>query len=70
MLDDGSHIMDLMPYSLFKKFGSLDEKLVKTNMTISGVGGGNPIGTKGATSMGSVIGYMQISAYLLLCINF
>jgi hypothetical protein len=43
MLVDGGAIVNLMPYTLFKKLGGLDEELVKTNMTVNGVGGGDPI---------------------------
>ena len=50
MLVDGGAIVNLMSYSLFKKLGGLDEELIKTNMTISGVGGGEPIGAKGVVS--------------------
>ena len=43
--------MDIMPYSLYKKLGGMDEELIGTNMTISGVGGGEPIPAKGVASM-------------------
>jgi hypothetical protein len=43
MLVDGGAIVNLMPYSLFKKLGGSDEELVKTNMTVNKVGGGDPI---------------------------
>ena len=39
-----------MPYSLYKKLGGKDKELIKTNMTVSGVGGGDPIGAKGVAS--------------------
>jgi hypothetical protein len=39
MLVDGATIINLMPYSLLKKLGGSDEELIKTNMTISGIGG-------------------------------
>jgi hypothetical protein len=45
-----------MPYSFFKKMGKSDEELIKTNMTINGIGGGDPIGTKGVVSMELTIG--------------
>jgi hypothetical protein len=38
MLVDGGAIVNLMSYSLFNKLGGLDEELIKTNMTVSGVG--------------------------------
>ena len=56
MLVDGGAIVNLMPYSLFKKLGGSDEELIKTNMTVSGVGGGKPIGAKGVISMELTIG--------------
>ena len=51
MLVDSGAIVNLMPYSLYKKFGGTDEELIKKNMTVSGVGGGDPIGAKGVASM-------------------
>jgi hypothetical protein len=51
MLVDGCAIVNLMSYSLFKKLGGSDDNLIKTNMTVSGVGGGNTIGAKGVISM-------------------
>jgi hypothetical protein len=47
MLVDGGAIDNLMLYSLFKNLGGLDDELIKTNMTVSGVGGGEPMGAKG-----------------------
>jgi hypothetical protein len=38
MLVDGGAAVNLMPYSLYRKLGKQDDKLVKTNMTLSGVG--------------------------------
>ena len=45
-----------MPYSLFMKLGVPDEELIKTNMTISGVGGGEPMSAKGIASMELTVG--------------
>jgi hypothetical protein len=56
MLVDGRAIVNLMPYSLFKKLGGSDDELIKTNMTISGVGGGEPMGAKGVISMELTVG--------------
>jgi hypothetical protein len=39
LIDDGT-VVNLMPYSVFKEFGREDDKLVKTNLTLNGVGGG------------------------------
>ena len=56
MLVDGGAIVNLMPYSLYKKLGGQDEDLIKTNMTVSGIGGNKPISAKGVTSMELTIG--------------
>jgi hypothetical protein len=40
MLIDGGAVVKLMPYSIFKKLGREDDKLVKTNLTHNDVGGG------------------------------
>jgi hypothetical protein len=56
MLVDGGVIVNLMLYSLFKKLGGSDEELIKTNMTVSGVGGGESMGAKGVISMELTIG--------------
>ena len=56
MLMDGGVIVNLMPYSLYKKLGGKDEELIKTNMTVSGVGGCDPIGAKGVASMELTVG--------------
>ena len=61
MLMDSGAIMNLMPYSLYKKLGGMDEELMKTNMTVSGIGGGDPIGAKGVASMELTIGSKMIA---------
>ena len=61
MLVDGGAIVNLMPYSLYKKFGGTDEELIKTNMTVSGVGGGDPIGAKGVASMKLTVGSKMLA---------
>jgi hypothetical protein len=50
-----------MSYSLFKKLGGSDEELIKTNMTVSGVGGGEPIRVEGVISMELTIGSKTLS---------
>jgi hypothetical protein len=40
-----------MPYSLYRKLGKQDDELVKTNMTLSGVGTDSSIKAKGVTSV-------------------
>jgi hypothetical protein len=56
MLVDGGAIVNLMSYYLFKKLGGSGEELINTNMTVSGVGGGEPMGAKGVISMELTIG--------------
>jgi hypothetical protein len=56
ILVDSGAIVNLMPYSLYKKLGGTADELIKTNMTISGVGGCDPIPTKGVASMELTIG--------------
>ena len=67
MLVDGGAIVNLMPYSLYKKLGRKDEELIKTNMTVSGVGGGDPIGAKGVASMELTNWKQDTSHSLLRC---
>jgi hypothetical protein len=38
MLMDGGAVVNLMPYSVFKKLGRQDDELVKTNLTLNGMG--------------------------------
>jgi hypothetical protein len=38
MLVDGGTTINLMSYSVFKKLGREDDELVKTNLTLNGVG--------------------------------
>jgi hypothetical protein len=40
MLVDGGAVVNLMSYSVFKKLGREDDKIVKTNLTLNNVGGG------------------------------
>lgn len=56
MLVDSDAILNLMPYSLYKKLGGKDEELVKTNMTINGVRGGVPLPAKGIANVELTIG--------------
>jgi hypothetical protein len=39
MLIDGSAAVNVMLYSIFKKLGREDTELMKTNLTLNGVGG-------------------------------
>jgi hypothetical protein len=56
MLVDGGAAVNLMSYSIFKKLGREDDKLVKTNLTLNGVGGGNLMDAQGVISMELTIG--------------
>jgi hypothetical protein len=38
MLIDGGAAVNLMPYSIFKKLAREHDELVKTNLTLNGVG--------------------------------
>ena len=51
-----------MPYSLYRKLGKQDDKLVKTNMTLSDVGTYSSIKAKGATSVELTIGTKSLAA--------
>src|SRR6185437_6539737 len=61
MLVNGGAIVNLMPYSLYKKLGGKDEELIKTNMTVRGVGGDDPVGAKGAASMELTVGSKMLA---------
>ena len=66
MLVDGGAIVNLMPYSLYNKLGGKDEGLIKTNITVSGVGGGEPIGAKGVASMELTVGSKTLATALFV----
>jgi hypothetical protein len=51
MLVDGGTTMNLMPYSLYRKLVKQDDELVKTNITLSGVGTNSSIKDNGVTSV-------------------
>jgi hypothetical protein len=61
MLIDGGAIINLMSYSFFKKMSKSDEELIKTNLMINDVGGGDPIGAKGVAPMELTIGSKTLS---------
>ena len=62
MLVDGGAAVNLMPYSLYQKLGKRDDELIRTNMTLSGVGSNSPIEAKGVTSVELTIGTKTIAA--------
>jgi hypothetical protein len=62
MLVDGEAAVNLMPYSLYRKLGKQDDELVKTNMTLSGVGTDSSIKARGVTSVELTIGTKTLAA--------
>jgi hypothetical protein len=60
MLVDGNAIVNVMPYSTFKKLGKTDADLIKTNMTITGIKGEGPTSPKGIASMELIVGSKTI----------
>jgi hypothetical protein len=65
MLVDGGAIINLMAYSFFKKMGKSNKELIKTNMTINDVSGGDPIGAKGVASMELTVGRQDFGYRIL-----
>jgi hypothetical protein len=55
MLVDGGAIVHSMSYSVFKKLGREDDELIKTNLTLNGVGG-NSMEARGVVSMELTVG--------------
>jgi hypothetical protein len=62
MLVDGGATVNLMPYSLYRKLRKQYNKLVKTNMTLSGVGADSSIKAKRVTSVELTIGAKTLAA--------
>jgi hypothetical protein len=62
MLVDGGAAVNLMSYSLYRKLGKQDDELVKTNMTLSGVGTDSSIKARGVTSVELTIGTKTLAA--------
>jgi hypothetical protein len=60
MLIDGGAAVNLVPYSVFKKLGREDDELVKTNLTVNGVGG-NPMEARGVISMELTVGSKSLT---------
>jgi hypothetical protein len=65
MLIDGGATVNLMSYSIFKKLGREDDELVKTNLTLNGVGG-NPMEARGVVSMELTIGSKLLATTLFI----
>jgi hypothetical protein len=62
ILVDGGAAVNLMSYSLYRKIGKQDDELVKTNMTLSGVGTDSSIKARGVTSVELTIGTKTLVA--------
>jgi hypothetical protein len=60
MLIDDSAAVNLMPYSVFKRLGTEDDELVKTNLTLNDVGG-NTMEARDVISMELTIGSKSLA---------
>jgi hypothetical protein len=60
MLIDGNATVNLMSYSVFKKLGREDDELMKTNLTLNGMGG-NPMDARGVVSMELNVGSKSLA---------
>jgi hypothetical protein len=56
MLVDGGAVVNLMPYSVFKKLGLNDDDLMKTNMVLNGFEGKEKTEAKGVMSVELTVG--------------
>src|SRR3954463_12951146 len=56
MLVDGGAVVNLMPYSVFKKLGVHDNALMKTNMILNGFEGKEKTEAKGVMCMDLTVG--------------
>ena len=56
MLVDGGAVVNLMPYSVFKKLGLRDEELIKTNMVLNGFEGKAKTEAKGVMYVELTVG--------------
>jgi hypothetical protein len=66
MLVGGGAAVNLMPYSLYRKLGKQDDELVKTNMTLSGVGTDSSIKARGVTSVELTIRTKTLAAAIFV----
>jgi hypothetical protein len=60
MLVDGRAAINLMSYFVFKKIGGEDNELMKTNLTLNGVGS-NPMEARGVVSMEITVGSKSLA---------
>jgi hypothetical protein len=60
MLIDGGAAVNLMPYAVFKKLGQEDDDLVKTKLTLNGMGE-NSMEARGVVSMELTLGSKSLA---------
>jgi hypothetical protein len=60
MLADGGTAVNLMPYSVFKKLGQEDDELMKTNLTLNGMGS-NSMEARAVVSMELTVGSKSLA---------
>jgi hypothetical protein len=60
MLADGGTAVNLMPYSVFKKLGQEDDELMKTNLTLNGMGS-NSMEARAVISMELTVGSKSLA---------
>jgi hypothetical protein len=60
MLIDGGVVLNLMPYSVFKKLRMEDDELMKTNLMLNSVGG-NSMEARGVISMELTVGSKSLA---------
>jgi hypothetical protein len=65
MVVDGRAVINLMSYSMFKKFGREDDDLMKTNLTLNGVGG-NLMEARGIVSMELTVGSKSLTTVFFI----
>jgi hypothetical protein len=68
LLIDGGTTVILMPYSLYQKLGTLDNELIRINMTLSSVGSVSPVETKGVTFIELNIGTKTVATTFCVAI--
>src|SRR5664279_259722 len=56
MMVDGGAVVNLMPYSVFKKLNLDDDELMKTNMVLNGFEGGGGVEDKGVIRLELTVG--------------
>jgi hypothetical protein len=65
MLINGGTVINLMPYAMFKKHGWKDDKLMKSNLMLNGMGG-NPMEACGVISMELTVGSKSLATVFFI----